>query len=215
MKYLLSLLLLMGCGDSEDVKQEIEVDKRQKEAIAMVEKLKGNNNIDDLAKFLNEYQDVADGVPSYRRIYNKKMDLVWEKTLADNSPEAYETFLQEYGGKDEAKTLKAKRLKKVAGYIDKLEWEQVTMEKVNMANDPNGPLNGWKFETEITNNGDKSIDFLKARIEFMDADGKVVGYHDEYNIERDTVIIGYLYGRKKVTPSNRRPPFESGQIKLQ
>ena len=92
MKYLLSLLLLIGCGDSEDVKQEIEVDKRQKEAIAMVEKLKGNNNIDDLAKFLNEYQDIADGVPSYRRIYNKKMDLVWEKTLTDNSPESYDTF---------------------------------------------------------------------------------------------------------------------------
>lgn len=213
MKYLLSLLLLIGCGDSTEVKQNLEIDKRQKEAIKMVEQLNGNNNIDDLAKFLNEYQDIADGIPSYRRIYDKKMTLVWEKTLAENTPEAFDAFLSEYGGKDEAKTLKAKRLKKVAGYIDKLKWDEVKMTKTNMANDPTGPLNGWKFETQITNEGDKSIDFLKARIEFLDADGKVVGYHDEYNLARDTVIIGYLYKREKVTPNNRKPPFETGHIR--
>ena len=44
-----------------------------------------------------------------------------------------------------------------------------------LAEDPEGPLNGYMFSVDVTNNTDKTIVYLGMRIRFYDADGKRVG----------------------------------------
>lgn len=51
----------------------------------------------------------------------------------------------------------------------------VRVEQVNLAEDPKGPLNGWGFRADITNAGDKTIESLSYRLDYLDEAGKVVG----------------------------------------
>ena len=70
-------------------------------------------------------------------------------------------------------------------------------------------MNGWKFATEITNNGDKEIMYLKAEIVFYNAEGRAI----DRATDEDTVIIGELKGREWATPEKQKPPFKTGETR--
>ena len=78
-----------------------------------------------------------------------------------------------------------------------------------MAQDAEGPLNGWLFSANITNNTTRDIKFLKAKLHFLDAEGNILSSH----VSDGTVIIGELYGREWATPKPRKPPFKIGQTR--
>ena len=49
------------------------------------------------------------------------------------------------------------------------------MEQVNLAEDPNGPLNGYGFYVDVTNKGDAAIAMLKLEIQYLNEAGQKVG----------------------------------------
>ena len=56
-----------------------------------------------------------------------------------------------------------------------LEIGPVEMEQVNLAEDPDGPLNGYGFYADVKNVGKDTIEMLQMRISYLDGSGKSVG----------------------------------------
>ncbi|MFT7522112.1 MAG: tetratricopeptide (TPR) repeat protein [Kiritimatiellia bacterium] len=89
--------------------------------------------------------------------------------------EAWQRFIDEYPTDDRREVLEAKRMQEVARYISNLSWTEPTMKQVNLAEDPEGPLNGWLFETDVTNKGDQVITYLQLTVYYLDDAGKTLG----------------------------------------
>ena len=66
----------------------------------------------------------------------------------------------------------------VAEYLPKLNIDPIEKTQVNLSGDENGPLNGWEFATQVTNNGDKDIQSLRIRLSFLDADDLIIDRKD-------------------------------------
>lgn len=91
---------------------------------------------------------------------------------ADGSADAWKAFLDENAEADGALKKKARAMVAVAEYKDKLAITEPKVEQVNLAEDPKGPKDGWGFSATVTNNGDKSLEFLTMEVQLLDAAGK-------------------------------------------
>ncbi|MDP2308703.1 MAG: DUF3426 domain-containing protein [Pseudomonadota bacterium] len=90
---------------------------------------------------------------------------------ATNTPEAWKAFIDQNPAAEATMRKKASARVQVAGYQDKLVIGEVTIEEVNLAEDPKGPKDGWGFSAEVTNTGDKTLDFLTLEVQLLDASG--------------------------------------------
>ena len=96
-------------------------------------------------------------------------------SVEQNSIEGWQRFLDEYGTRGEKKrVVKAKRAIAVAEYADNLLLGEPTISRVNMAEDPEGPENGWGVEVEVTNKGAKVLKKLELTIAYKSAEGHIV-----------------------------------------
>jgi hypothetical protein len=89
---------------------------------------------------------------------------------AENTPEAWQKFLDENPTAEATMKKKATNRVQVAGYQDKLVMGEVKVEQVNLAEDPKGPKDGWGFTVEVQNTGDKTLDFLNLEVQMLSAD---------------------------------------------
>lgn len=103
---------------------------------------------------------------------------VYSEAVKADTVEAYQAFLDGFAkGGDKWLVARAK------GRIATLEYGKVVLgdpkvERVNMAEDPKGPLNGWGISAEVTNDGDKSLEYVSITLEYLADDGHVLGAKD-------------------------------------
>ncbi len=97
----------------------------------------------------------------------------WARTT--DTVEAWEKYLSEYPASRSEGGKEAKRRLNMAKHKDKIELGPIKMEQVNLAEDPNGPLNGYGFYVDVTNKGDAAITMLKLEIQYLDEAGQKVG----------------------------------------
>lgn len=95
-----------------------------------------------------------------------------------NTKEAWEQFLEEYPKAKKEKKRKAEAMIKVHKYLPNLEVGAPNIEQINLAEDPEGPLDGWKISAEVTNNGKTTIEELKLTMVYLDEEGRKVGSKD-------------------------------------
>ncbi|TNE90089.1 MAG: hypothetical protein EP330_09685 [Deltaproteobacteria bacterium] len=93
----------------------------------------------------------------------------------EDSAEGWTKYLDEYPKADRKKKKQARDRIAVAGYEENLVQAEPVFERVNLAEDPNGEKNGWGISVDVTNKGDKTIEDLRYRVRFFDADGKKIG----------------------------------------
>jgi hypothetical protein len=106
--------------------------------------------------------------------------LLWDWADEKDTVEAWQKYIDDYSkpdkeGGDRDGVKKAKRRLRMASHQKDLEIGPVEMEMVNLAEDPDGPLNGYGFYADVKNVGDKPITMLRMRIQYLDAEGKPVG----------------------------------------
>ncbi len=97
---------------------------------------------------------------------------VAEKT---GTTEGWKKFLDENTEAEPKLKSQARDRVAIAEYGDKLATGPVTFKKVNLADDPKGPLNGWGFSATVTNSGDRTISYLSMELRLLDAEGRVKG----------------------------------------
>ena len=127
------------------------------------------------AKTLQSYDAYLKRFPegAYReRAMTEREDFFFASTANENTVDSWKRFLAEYPRTKKKRRDKAERALKVAEYAPQLEVGAVRQEKVNMAEDPNGPLNGWGFWVDVKNNGKETLKRLDLTIEYLDDQGK-------------------------------------------
>ena len=190
MKYALPLLFLVavGCGDNF-------ADVQEKDTIEAYEEFIKNNpssgflmqaeaRLEDL--FLEKAR--AEGLESYDLYFERfpdgarKEDATKERERflfswaeETNTKEGWKKFKEEYPkpAKDHVRVVKA--MLKVHKYMDNLEVGGPMVEQVNLAEDPEGPLDGWSISADVTNNGKRTLEQLSMTVVYLDENGKKVG----------------------------------------
>lgn len=94
----------------------------------------------------------------------------WART--ENTVAAWEKYLADYPASRSAGGREAKQRLNMAKHSDKIELGPTKMERVNLAENPEGPLDGYGFYVDVTNKGDAPIEYLNVMISYLDAEGK-------------------------------------------
>lgn len=92
----------------------------------------------------------------------------------ENTTEGWKKFEAENPFADPGVMKSAKARITMAEYEPKLAFSEPVVKQVNLAEDPKGPLDGWGFYADVTNNGDKSLSRLNLEVQLLDAEGKVL-----------------------------------------
>jgi hypothetical protein len=108
----------------------------------------------------------------------EREQLRWNWADGEDTPEAWQTYLDEYPKGNRTLRNKARHRSYAARFKDAIEVGAVDMEEVNLAEDPAGPKDGWGFYADVTNKGDKPIEYLMLRISYLDGNGKPLDHRE-------------------------------------
>lgn len=89
------------------------------------------------------------------------------------TPEAWAAFQKACPDVKGQRAEWARNAAQAAAYAQNLKIGEVRVEKINLANDPKGELNGTAFLTEVTNNGDQTLEMLWFNLYLLAGEGKV------------------------------------------
>lgn len=181
------LLFLSACDGFDDVRKQDTIeayeayldanpDGRNKvEAITRLEALyieraRESKSLEDYDAYLERFPKGAFA----KAAYEERETHLWDWADRENTIEAWDYYIKEYPSFEAKKVREAKRRRAATEYRPNLEWTELVFEKANLAEDPEGPKNGWKFESQITNKGDKTLSSLIFTIRYLDEAGEVL-----------------------------------------
>lgn len=133
----------------------------------MIERARSDKSLASYDAYLERFPKGAFA----RDAFTEREAYLWDWAEIENTIAAWDKYLEEYPSLDAKKVRQARKRKAAAEYRDKLSWGEPQFEQANLAEDPEGPLNGWKFTAEITNNGDKVITALHMTVRYLDDNG--------------------------------------------
>lgn len=127
----------------------------------------GSRNAGKLRAFLERYPDTEHAA----KIRKKEDELAWQEADGTKTGAGYKSYLDLHP--EGVWVDKATRLHTKFAYVDSITVSTPVVEKVNMAADPEGPLNGWGLNCDLTNVGDKRLRTVEMRIDYLKADGSI------------------------------------------
>ncbi len=185
---LAALLFATGCEDQFDKAQQAHtIDAYElylKENPDGARTLEANLALEDLYLEKARNDGTLEGYDAYvkrfpkgkhlEKVMEERKQFLFDWAAEKDTPEAWNTFLDEY--KTGAKKLRtqAKQRLRMAENRDKVSGSPVEIEQVNLAENPDGPLDGWGFTADFTNNGDVAISYLMIEIQYLNDTGKAV-----------------------------------------
>ncbi|MBW1881642.1 MAG: hypothetical protein JRI25_01800 [Deltaproteobacteria bacterium] len=102
------------------------------------------------------------------RALKEREDLLYTWTIDQNTVEAWEKYLAQYPKAGKKRKKKAKRALKMAEYRPHLSLSEPRTQRVNLAENPEGPLDGWKYEVDVTNQGESTLTYLALTIRWQE-----------------------------------------------
>jgi hypothetical protein len=192
----LLLLLVAACGPSYEKTRKIDTPEAWETYLTQADPqsldyMRGQKRLAELTfKQAQESRDIAalaafierytgDGQRALREEAIKlREELLYAWADETGSPEAWKQFQDEYPKAAKKRRVEARRRIKMGQYKDTVALGPVRQERVNLAEDPEGPLNGWGWWVDVTNNGDKAWYKLTLGLYFLDDEGKVVDRKD-------------------------------------
>ncbi|MCB9683791.1 MAG: hypothetical protein H6738_02450 [Alphaproteobacteria bacterium] len=191
---MLPILMLLACdmGPSFSQVQEIDTIEAYEEFLAKdpdgVYKFAIEKRLEELyfergqkEMTTEAWQAYLDRFPEGASAEKAKRELataMYSDAVKQDTVEAYEAFLEKNRkGGDKWLVARAK------GRIAVLQYGGISMgepkvERVNMAEDPKGELNGWGVSVEVTNDGDKTLEYVSITLEYMADEGYVLAAKD-------------------------------------
>lgn len=90
---------------------------------------------------------------------------------------AWEKYLAEYPKGPAEHVRFARKAVDAVRYGQTMKVGTPTIQPVNLAQDPTGPLDGWAIDVEVTN-GDRVVESFWYRVHFLGPDGASLGHRD-------------------------------------
>jgi hypothetical protein len=107
----------------------------------------------------------------HEKALGERETFLYDWANLQNTAPGWQKFLDEYPSAGKKRKQHARKVLKVLAYADSLDFGEVTQKQINLAEDPDGPLNGWAFQVMVTNKGDKTIEALWLTIEYLGEGG--------------------------------------------
>jgi hypothetical protein len=179
--HVLALLVLVACAGAPPPPETVEgleavlagnpsqLERMQAEerlAVLLAERARTSHALADIDAYLARFPK-GEAVKELRAA---RTDLAYIRAEAENTRASWEAFLAENPDADAASR------KRAQGYLDVATYGgitigTVTVEPWNLADDPKGPKNGWKFTVEVRNGGDRAIEYLPVSVQLLGKDG--------------------------------------------
>ena len=190
MRILTCLLIagLWGCGDNyaevkaADTVQGYEAylqanpDSRYAQIARMrletllVEEAKEEQSVEKYSAFISRFPRSA----LIEQARTERENLMFAEARRTNTADVWQGYLDEHPKARKKQKQEAKRMLKVHEYMPNLEVSAPTITQVNLAENPEGPLDGWGFQVMVTNNGDKTIESMSMSIAYLDDEGRAL-----------------------------------------
>lgn len=187
---MLLLLALLACDPYSDVVRENSIEAyeayltehgegpnalraRVRLEELMLEKARKSGDLADWDAYLARFPD---GMHHEAAVAEREASL-YGVAERDMTVAAWERYLEAYpkGPADHVRF--ARRALDAVRYAETTKQGEVRVFEVNLAQDPNGPKDGWGFDMDVTN-GDKVVEALWYRIHYTAADGSSLGHRD-------------------------------------
>lgn len=126
------------------------------------------------AKTLEAYDTYLTKYPRGKMVetaHKERRDFMLAWTRKQDTVETWEKYLAEYPATRSAGGREAKARLNMARHKGDVSVGPVKMEQVNLAENPEGPMDGYGFYVDVTNNGDAPIQYLNMQISYLDEKG--------------------------------------------
>jgi hypothetical protein len=145
-------------------------------ATLLLEKARKDKTVESYDAFLARFPNSS----LVKDAQKERKELLWDRADKEDTVTAWKGLVDEFSkpekeGGDRDIVKRAKRRMRMAVHKNDIEISPVELELVNLAEDPNGPLNGYGFFADVKNVGTKPIVMLKLRIQYLDGSGNPVG----------------------------------------
>lgn len=134
------------------------------------EKARAEKSLEAYDAYLERFPDGA----LHAKALAEREEFLFEWARATDTLAAWEKFLDEYPKAQKERRNKARNMVAVHGYREHLTIGEPVVEQVNLAENPDGPKDGWGFSADVTNNGPETIASLWLTIEYLDANGRAL-----------------------------------------
>ncbi|MEC7949487.1 MAG: hypothetical protein VX265_18105, partial [Myxococcota bacterium] len=184
------LLLAVGCSDPYKAVQEADTIEAYESFLKnnpnSPQRLAAQIRLEDLsleaareAGTLEAYDAFIARFPSgtnAEKAANERIEFLWQWADTEDTKDAWEKYIQEAKAAkiDTKKVKKARKRARVAESRSAFEVGPLEQEQVNLAENPDGPLDGWGFYTDVKNVGTEPISYFILRIDYLDSAGKVL-----------------------------------------
>jgi hypothetical protein len=181
----LLLVALIACGDNfASVQKEDSIEAYEKflaDNPGSRWELQANDRLETLylekatqEKSLAAYDAYLDRFPQGKlrsRALGEREGFLFDWAKGEGTEESWTKFLKEYPKAEKARRREAKRMIEVYEYLDQITLSDTRVKQVNLAEDPKGPLDGWGFEVDVTNNGTETIHDMRLVIQYLSPEG--------------------------------------------
>ncbi|MEZ4240178.1 MAG: hypothetical protein R3F59_29300 [Myxococcota bacterium] len=113
----------------------------------------------------------------YPEALAKHAEFAWNAAVADGSEGAVQAYVDKFGKANQVLAGRAR------GWLDAvhyggLELSAPRVEKVNLAEDPEGPLNGWGVSVDAKNTGKDTLYYVRLSVQWQKPDGTPIETKD-------------------------------------
>ena len=139
-----------------------------------LEAARASKSVEAYDAFFKDYPDskLAKEASEERQV------VLWNWADATDTAEAWQRFLDEYpSGQKRLKVQASQRLHMVQN-ASAVTVGPVTLEQVNLAENPDGPLDGWAFHADVVNNSEQHVASLTLRLRLLGEDGTALTTQD-------------------------------------
>jgi len=138
------------------------------------------------------------------RALEEREALLYAWSKETNTVESWQRFLDEYPKAQKKQRKYAKRMVSVHAYLPNLEVTAPQQQQINLAEDPEGPLDGWEFTVDVTNNGTETLTDLRITIQYLSPEGGVLQ-------EREWPVVAEFWSVP--VEEERKVPMKPGETR--
>jgi hypothetical protein len=149
------------------------------------EKTQADGTIEAYDLFLSQYPPVGDAsypegfTPMFRdKAFKDRENVLWTWADVKGDKAAFERYLKEYPNAGKKRKAETHRRIHMLENIDRVSLGPLKQERVNLAENPEGPLDGWGFWVDVTNKGPDPVERINLTIYYLNEQGKSLDRHE-------------------------------------